>query len=52
VSDVILNVEDLDERLKRHHDKIARARVWTDPQLTLKGELPPFTEPGTWPKGV
>jgi CRISPR-associated protein Csh2 len=50
LSDVILNVEGLAERLDRHKSQIARARVWTDPYFKLDGTVP--AERGTWPQGV
>jgi CRISPR-associated protein Csh2 len=50
VAAVTLNVEGVAERLNRHKAKIARARLWVDPQLKLAGSL--SAEAGVWPEGV
>jgi CRISPR-associated protein Csh2 len=50
LADVLLNVEGLAERLSRNRSRIARARVWVDPHLQLRGEI--SAEPGAWPEGV
>jgi CRISPR-associated protein Csh2 len=50
LADVTLNVTGLAERLSKHKDKIARARLWLDPQLKLSGSLP--ATPGSWGEDV
>jgi CRISPR-associated protein Csh2 len=50
LAEVTLNVQGLAERLNLHREKIARTRVWRDPQLKLEGTIP--AESGTWPEGV
>jgi CRISPR-associated protein Csh2 len=50
LADVTLDVAGLAERLDRHRDRLARMRVWRDPQLRLHGEI--RAEPGAWLEGV
>jgi CRISPR-associated protein Csh2 len=50
LADVTLDVTGVVERLAAHHDRIARARLWVDPLLRVRGELP--AEPASWPEGV
>ncbi|MGE3808611.1 MAG: type I CRISPR-associated protein Cas7 [Gemmataceae bacterium] len=50
LAEVALNVEGVAERMGQQRGKIARARVWVDPQLRLVGSLP--AETGIWPEGV
>jgi CRISPR-associated protein Csh2 len=50
LADVTLSVKGLADLLDRHRDQIARARLWTDPQLKFEGAL--RTQPGEWPEGV
>lgn len=40
LTEITLNVEKLSNRLATHADRIQRIRVWHDPQLQLKGEVP------------
>jgi len=50
LAEVVLNVQGLADRLAPHRDKIARIRLWHDPQLKLAGSL--SAEAGVWPEGV
>ncbi len=40
LSEIRLDVQGLADRLKAHEDRISRVRVWLDPQLPIKGQLP------------
>lgn len=50
LSDVTLDVSKLAQRLNDNKDRIARARLWVDPTLKVRGSLP--AETGIWPEGV
>ena len=50
LGDITLDVSKLAESLTRHREKIARARLWIDPRLKLKGAL--TAEAGHWREGV
>jgi CRISPR-associated protein Csh2 len=50
LAEVTLKVGGVAERLSRHQDQIARARLWLHPLVKLAGQLP--AEPGNWPEGV
>lgn len=40
LGEIALNVESLRDRLEHNRSKIARCRLWRDPQLKIEGELP------------
>jgi CRISPR-associated protein Csh2 len=50
LADVSLNVAGVGAQLAAHRERIARMRVWVDPQLRLTGEL--GAVPGSWPEEV
>ncbi len=40
LSEITLDVTGLAARLRKNEDKIARARLWVEPELRIQGELP------------